>query len=184
MLIVSLSGYARSGKDSVADFLVQDHGFKRYAFADRLRGALLALDPYVAAENGTVRLSRLIDFRGWDEAKVEYPEVRRLMQVMGTDVGRSLLGQDIWVNLLFKQLGEENPERAVLTDCRFPNEIGGVLDCGGFPVWVKRDGVGPLNSHISEVSVSAEDCVTTLENSGSRTDLRQNVAGLAERLGF
>ena len=37
MLIVALSGWKGSGKDSVAKFMVEEHGFKRIAFADVLK---------------------------------------------------------------------------------------------------------------------------------------------------
>lgn len=185
MLIVSLSGYAQSGKDSTGNLLVQDFGFRRYSFADRLRECLIQLDPLVEAEGGAVRLTRLLQFtNGWDQAKVEYPEVRRLMQVFGTEVGRNLLGQNVWVDTLFRQLEEERPERAVITDCRFENEVRAVILAGGFPVWVKRPGVAPVNSHVSDNALTEGDCVMTVENDGSPTDLREKVAALAERLGF
>jgi len=35
--IVALSGWKRSGKDMVADYLVQNHGFQRISFADPLK---------------------------------------------------------------------------------------------------------------------------------------------------
>ena len=47
-MIIGISGYARSGKDSVANILVQDFGFERRAFADKLREALYALNPIIA----------------------------------------------------------------------------------------------------------------------------------------
>lgn len=185
MLIVSLSGYATSGKDATAKFFVQDYGFQRYAFADLMREALRQLDPYVEAEGGFVRLTRLLDFsEGWDHAKVTYPEVRRLMQVFGTEVGRSLLGDDVWVQALFNQLDREKPERVVITDCRFPNEIAAVREAGGFPLWVSRPGVGPVNTHVSDNAIGEADTVATIENDGSLVDLRDRVAGITERLGF
>lgn len=184
MLLVSLSGYAQSGKDTVAGFLTQDHGFRRYAFADRLRDALLALDPCVEADGGYPRLSRLIDFYGWDIAKVNYPEVRRLMQVFGTEVGRHLFGGNVWVDLLFKQLEEEKPERVVITDCRFDNEIKAVLDCGGYPAWVARPGVEPVNAHVSDNALSAASCALVIPNTGTLTELRDSVQSLADELGF
>jgi hypothetical protein len=36
-VIIALSGWKRSGKDTVADYLVKTHGFKRLAFADPLK---------------------------------------------------------------------------------------------------------------------------------------------------
>ena len=184
MLIVSLSGPAQSGKDETGRILVQDHGFRRYAFADKMRECLLQLDPFVQAEGSVMRLSRLIDFYGWDRAKVDYPEVRRLMQAFGTEVGRNLFGENVWVDLLFKQINAERPERVVITDCRFLNEVQTILNLGGFPLWVRRPGVQPVNSHISDNTLTEEDTVGTVENDGTLLDLRNRVSALAERLGF
>jgi dephospho-CoA kinase len=36
-LVILLSGWAGSGKDTVAEILVNDHGFQRFAFADPLK---------------------------------------------------------------------------------------------------------------------------------------------------
>jgi hypothetical protein len=44
-MIIGLSGYARSGKDTVAELLVLNYGFKRMAFADGIRESLIALNP-------------------------------------------------------------------------------------------------------------------------------------------
>jgi 50S ribosomal subunit-associated GTPase HflX len=57
-MIIGLSGYAQVGKDTVANILVQHHGYKRVAFADKIRECLFALDPIIA-----VRLSTHFIFR-------------------------------------------------------------------------------------------------------------------------
>jgi dephospho-CoA kinase len=44
-MIIGISGYARSGKDTVANYLVEHHEFTRMAFADAMREALLRLNP-------------------------------------------------------------------------------------------------------------------------------------------
>ena len=45
--LIGLSGMKRSGKDSTAEILQRNYGFSRLAFADKLREALLALNPSV-----------------------------------------------------------------------------------------------------------------------------------------
>ncbi len=106
------------------------------------------------------------------------------MQVFGTEVGRSLLGDDVWVQALFNQLSRERPEKVVITDCRFPNEIAAVRDAGGFPLWVSRPGVGPVNSHVSDNALTEDDTVGTIQNDGDVVGLRERVAAIAERFGF
>ncbi len=90
-MIIGLSGYARSGKDTVAELLVLNYGFKRVAFADGIRDALIALNPILHDGH---RLNEVVQMYGWDVAKAK-DEVRRLLQVMGTEVGRKLIHEDV-----------------------------------------------------------------------------------------
>jgi dephospho-CoA kinase len=82
-VIIGLSGYARSGKDTVAELLVLNYGFKRMAFADGIREALSALNPIL---HDGMRLNEVVKEYGWELAKSK-DEVRRLLQVLGTEVG-------------------------------------------------------------------------------------------------
>lgn len=64
-MIIGLSGYARSGKDTVASFLVSEYAFERISFADPIRDILYALNPSVDGES----LISMVDNYGWEIAK-------------------------------------------------------------------------------------------------------------------
>ena len=53
-MIIGLTGYAQSGKDSVADILVKNYGYTRIAFADPIRKLLYETNP--AVKDGDYRL--------------------------------------------------------------------------------------------------------------------------------
>ena len=143
-MIIGLSGYARSGKDTVAGMLIALHGYDNRAFAKPIRTALLTLNPIL--ENGS-RLNETVQEYGWEIAKAK-PEVRRLLQVFGTEVGRDMFGQNFWVEQAFKGLSSSN--NIVFTDVRFPNEANMIKSMMG-EVWrVERPGYEPVNSHPSE----------------------------------
>ena len=187
-MIIGLSGYARSGKDTVAEILVENHGFIRVAFADKLREALYALNPIIGHENemygllGLVYLQDVIDEYGWDGVKstVYGPEVRRLLQRMGTEVGREILGENIWVNAAIEPLRID--EDYVFTDCRFVNEAKATKFYEG-QVWrVNRPGVGPANDHISEIGLDNWPFDVVIENAGSIGDLADKVFHHAHRV--
>jgi len=185
-MIIGISGYARSGKDSVANILVQDFGFERRAFADKLREALYALNPIIAYDWDLARpiyLGEVISMYGWDGIKSSRyaDEVRRLLQRMGTEVGRETLGQNIWVNATFDSL--EPGKNYVFTDCRFINEATAVRnDYEGGQVWrVSRPNVGPANDHISEVGLDNWIFDAKIHNNGTLTDLRESVRMLMNR---
>ena len=86
--VVLLTGCKRSGKDSAAQVLI-DRGWVNLAFADPLRTMALAINPIVNYDFqcNVVRLKDMVESYGWDFAKRD-PEVRRLLQVIGTEAVR------------------------------------------------------------------------------------------------
>ncbi|HET9691813.1 MAG TPA: hypothetical protein VFP61_11725, partial [Acidimicrobiales bacterium] len=60
-MIIALSGYARAGKDTVAEILA-DHGYRRAAFADPLKQVLADLDPPLDSPHWT--LAQLVARQG------------------------------------------------------------------------------------------------------------------------
>jgi len=177
-MIIGISGYARTGKDSVADILVGSFGFERLAFADKLRECVYALNPIVAFEWDLVRpiyLNEVIDLYGWDGVKsTRYaPEVRRLLQRFGTEVGRNILGQNVWVDATFAVT--DVTKNYIVTDCRFRNEAMGILRKGGKMWRINRPGVGPVNDHISETGLDDFSFDAVIDNDGDLTDLQETV---------
>lgn len=176
--LIGLSGYARSGKDTVAQLLGEEFGYQRRAFADLLRECAYALNPLVGA--GGIRYATIVDRCGYEGAK-ETPyadEIRRTMQRLGTDVVRDVLGPDIWVSALLSRLSHD--ERYVITDCRFPNEAHRVVGASGIVVRVSRPGVEAANGHASETSMDAYAFSATLVNAGTIDDLRANARRLVD----
>lgn len=151
-LIFGITGWARSGKDSIAQEFVVNKNFQRIGFADSLKKILYGLNPIIGKgirDGNWVSDDRVqdnVDIFGWEEAK-SIPEVRQLLQRLGTEGGRVALGEDIWVRTLFN-----NPTsaRIVIPDVRFANEAAEIQRRGGKVIRVMRPGVGPANDHSSE----------------------------------
>lgn len=133
---------AQAGKDTAALRLIEAHGFTKIALADGVRDSLYALDPFVPThENGLtvhVRLADYVDELGWEAAK-KNPEVRALMQRMGTEAGRQVHGEDLWTGLVEHKISKLAPSApVVVTDVRFPNEESWLRGIGGVVVEVYR----------------------------------------------
>lgn len=186
MILIGLSGYARSGKDTAAEVLVDNFGFTRVAFADKLREVLYKLNPVVHQDwhtsqtldyvPNTIRLQDVIDTYGWDGYKeTEYgTEIRGLLQRLGTEAGRETLWDSIWVDAALDNLDPEG--RYVITDCRFTNEAQAILDKGG-EVWrVSRKGVGPANAHASETGLDGWDFDKHLLNDSTVEEFVEQVS--------
>jgi len=116
---VGITGYATAGKDVIADVLVAEYGFTKINMSTALNNYLCILNPTVAS-NPLVTYADAVRGLGYVQAKAVYPEVRRLLQVMGTEVGR-VIDQDMWVKELEKLAVQH--KRVVTTGIRYPNEI-------------------------------------------------------------
>ena len=109
MKVILISGKARSGKNASADIINQQlekEGYKVFqvAYADYLKDVCKRL-------------------AGWDG--IEKP--RELLQTLGTDIVRDKLGlKNFWVNHVISEIKiakELGYTHAIITDCRFPNEV-------------------------------------------------------------
>lgn len=164
-MIIGLSGYARSGKDEVAKVLVEEYGYKRIAFADKIREFLYETNPQV----GGNRLQYLVDNYGWDVAKSQ-PEVRHLLQSIGVGA-RKIFGEEFWVAQALSQIHFEG--NWVITDVRFTNEADRIKQYDNAQVWrIKRIGVEAVNGHISEHAMEGYPVDKILKNEGTLEDLR------------
>jgi hypothetical protein len=168
------------GKDEAAKALI-GRGWKRDAFADRMRKAMLALDPVIDYDGifGELRLSRLVERDGWDGAKRNHPEVRRLLQKFGTEAGRDIHGTSCWVDALFRDWTGLSP--LVITDVRFDNEAQAVRDRGGRVVRIVRPGLEPLpGEHASEIGVTDDLVDEVVMNDRTVADLHSRILRVAE----
>jgi len=164
--LIGLTGYAQSGKDTLANVLVENYGYTRVAFADKIRDFLYGINPMVAC-SPTGYLQDLINLVGWDKAKQE-PQVRRLLQDLGISA-RELIDENIWVNAALNKAIRE--DRVVITDVRFENEAVAINLMGGQLWRVKRVGVGPVNNHVSESELDGYKVDQIFVNNGSIEDL-------------
>lgn len=72
---------------------------------------------------------------------------RQVMQFVGTDLFRKMK-HDVWVSSTLNKIIKEKPALAVITDCRFPNEVESIKQVDGKVIRLTRQ---PFeSSHISE----------------------------------
>jgi len=164
-MIIGLSGYAQSGKDTVAKYLVENRGFERVAFADPIRDFLLEVNPIL--ENG-LHLTSVVDEFGWELAKKK-EEVRRLLQATGV-AARKHVDQDLWVIAALRKMGDVD-KQYVVTDVRFQNEAS-IIRMSGGQIWrVERIGVDAVNNHISEHDLDNWEFDAYIHNNSTIEDL-------------
>lgn len=199
--LLGLCGYAQSGKDTVAAALAAPPlSFQRVAFADAVREFALAVDPLIpwlgqsrdvgddkdAVFNGECwRLSEMVRHKdGWEHAK-KSPEVRKLLQRVGTEGGRRIIGDSVWIDIALRKVREiqrQDGGRAVITDCRFRNEAQVIKSNGGIILLITRPGVGPVNQHVSDAGIGEIQAAGLVDgvvvNDGTVEELGEKVKGL------
>lgn len=171
--LVGLCGAAGVGKDTVAEVLVREHGFRRMAFADPIKDALAAM------------LGGLFLTRAHSHDNKELPieglgvSYRMLVQTLGTEWGRQMIGEDFWVAILRRRLAIEVDATTpvVVSDVRFANEAAWVREFG--VLWhIRRPGVAPVRAHASEAGIVPRNGEPVLMNDGSLNDLARWVCDL------
>jgi hypothetical protein len=125
------------------------------------------------------RVEDLVNEYGWEVAKSN-AEVRRLLQVFGTEVGRKLFGETFWIDQAFKRANEY--ERVVFSDVRFPNEAHAIEQKGG-EVWrINRHNHSAVNGHTSEHAMDNYMFKHVIYNDGSLDDLANQVFELMHNI--
>ena len=139
--IIGIVGFIGSGKDTVADYLVNFHGFRRESFANSLKDAVSTVFRW----DRELLEGRTKQSREWRETKDEWWSKRLkrditprwVLQYWGTEVVRKGFHDDMWVASLENRL-RSSTDDIVITDCRFPNEIKAIRNAGGKVVRIKR----------------------------------------------
>ena len=160
-MIIGVCGFIGSGKDTVADYLVNFHEFRRDSFANTLKDAVAA----VFGWDRTLLEGRTKEAREWREQvdpwwakRLDMPDLtpRLVLQLWGTEVCRRGFHNDIWIASVENKM-RASTDDIVISDCRFPNEIKAIKEAGGIVVWVQR---GQLPSwHIMAANANKGDAV-------------------------
>lgn len=179
MRIIGVAGAARSGKDTIASWLVEHRDAYKYSFAMPIKRGLSAMFG--------------IETTVWDSDEKEQviPAIgkspRQLAQTLGTEWGRNLISPDIWViatklcidSWASSIWAPENP-LLVIPDVRFENEASFVRERGTL-LHVYRDGadgnVGVVG-HESERGVQFAGGDILISNNGSIEELHAKLGAL------
>jgi hypothetical protein len=178
---IGIIGKARSGKDTAALYFVRKHAYTRLAFADPLKEMTLSINPLVPTGYGVhVRLDALIRDVGWEYAKDNYPEVRRLLQHTGQSIREH--DDNYWVNAMDRKLDTAEAWNlpVVVADVRYPNEAEALRARGFTLVRIVRPERlnGDAALHSSETALNAFEADHVVYNTAGIEDLYTRLADL------
>jgi hypothetical protein len=169
-MIIGVCGLIGAGKDTVADYLVNIHQFRRESFASTLKDAVSA----VFGWNRDLLEGRTRHSREWREQvdpwwaeRLGMPDLtpRWVLQYWGTEVVRKSFHDDTWIASLENKL-RSSQDHVVVSDCRFPNEIAAIRKHGGMCVWVKRGALPEWYDCALRENTTHEDRQWLLEDAG------------------
>ena len=135
--IISISGNARSGKDTLAknmSSILEEVGIKTkiVSFANELKKSV---DEFLLEQTG---------ISAFTEDDEEKKIIRPFLVCWGTDVIRKI-DDNTWINKLEENLCSDSVN--IITDLRFENELKWVRENKGLSVFIERDGVEPANEY-------------------------------------
>ena len=211
-MIIGVCGFIGTGKDTIADYLVNIHQFRRESFANTLKDAVASVFGWDRELiEGRTRQAR--EWREqvdpWWASRLGMSELtpRGVLQYWGTEVCRRGFHDDIWIASLENKL-RNSKDDIVISDCRFPNEIKSIKDAGGIvvrvvrgpdPVWfddavamnsgpknmrwaLAKDAMSKHNIHASETAWAGTNFDAVLDNNGTLDHLYQQINDLVLNL--
>lgn len=167
--LIGITGYAGSGKDTIGDWFVSRRHAHQYSFALPIKVGICAAF--------SLPFDVFVD-RRLKEMPIEGigKSPRELAQTLGTEWGRTHVGNDIWViaaERKLKQLGHWGDGLTVITDVRFENEAAWIRKHGSL-IHVTRPGANGsvgVHNHASEAGILPVAGDIALLNGGSIQDL-------------
>jgi hypothetical protein len=195
-MIIGICGFQSSGKDTIADFLIKEYGFKKMSFAGALKDIVSIMFGWSRDKlEGLTKEDRIwreqID--PWWSRKLNKPLLspRYVLQYFGTDLFRNNWNPDIWVHIMENKLCEFG-SNVVITDCRFENEIQLINRLGGKIIQVHRNIPKSIIDtyrldkdsnmfdylHISEKTWIKCYCDYEIENNGTIEELNKKVENI------
>jgi hypothetical protein len=211
-MIIGICGLIGAGKDTIADYLVNIHQFRRESFANSLKDAVSSIFNWDRELlEGRTKQSR--EWREqpdpwWSTRLGQTITPRQVLQYWGTEVCRRGYHDDIWIASLENKIRNSRDD-IVISDCRFPNEIKAIKDAGGRvirvtrgaePAWyelaeivnrgptqntrwrLSKNELEKYNVHASETAWIGTEFDAVIENNSSLDDLYRQITHLVQDL--
>lgn len=165
--VVALCGARRTGKDTIANYLVFKYGYEHIKITSPLKDICKVLFRFTDEQLET-DLKEVVDTR-WGVSP------RQVMQFVGTDMFQYKIqellpqvGRHFWINSLVEAIQGQPGKRFVISDLRFHHEIGGLSLFMPFIIKVISDRIqqNKTDSHVSECEQKEikEDILVTNNN--------------------
>ena len=141
-MIIGICGLIGSGKGTAADILVDEHGFTKLSFADKLKDGVATVFGWDRAmlegETDKSREWREKKDSFWSSETGRTITPRLVLQEFGTDCMRHGFDDGIWVSLVKQEIINNPQNNYIVPDVRFANEIEIIKSLNGEVLNVRR----------------------------------------------
>lgn len=181
-ILIGIHGRKQVGKDTIANYLVQEYDFQKIAFADKLEEAVANLFDIEVdrvdqlKDGGSIPLAEVILQVGSTEWSFSW---REFLQRFGTEMGRNTFGENFWIRLWDEQYRSGSGDYIVVPDVRFENEAIWISGAGGYIIEVTRPGY-ESDGHVSEAGIPEDLIDAWIDNNKDIGRLYDDVDQLME----
>jgi len=171
--LIGIGGYARSGKDTVGNYLKANHDFRSVFFAEPLKEGARVMFGLTDEQLYGNDKEKMIDWLGRTP--------RYILQTLGTDWGRNQINDQVWLLVASRKIEtlRELGYSVCVTDLRFDNEADLIREAGGTIWHVNRDNriqvAAGAEKHASEAGLTFKPGDFRIDNNGSLDDLYAQV---------
>ena len=163
-MIIGVCGLIGCGKGTVADVLVDEHGFKKISFADKLKDAVSVMFDWpremLEGDTADSRYWREQEDTFWTQETGRKITPRLVLQEFGTDCMRNGFYDGIWVSFVKKTVIDNPDTNFVIPDVRYQDL-----------------GIEPTDAHPSEWRWANIPFDFNIYNEGTIDDLKSQVQG-------
>ena len=191
-MIIGMCGLIGTGKDTVADILVNNYNFIKVSFADKLKDGVATVFSWdremLEGTTDESRTWREQKDEFWSRETNEHITPRLVLQMFGTDCMRNGFYNGIWVSIVKQQIINNPNKNFVIPDVRFPNEAKMIKEVNGEvwricrgpdPQWFisyVKDNIVPTDVHESEWQWAKLDLDCVIHNNDTIIDLKNQVS--------
>ena len=191
-MIIGMCGLIGTGKDTVADILVNNYNFIKVSFADKLKDGVATVFSWdremLEGTTDESRTWREQKDEFWSRETNEHITPRLVLQMFGTDCMRNGFYNGIWVSIVKQQIINNPNKNFVIPYVRFTNEAKMIKEVNGEvwricrgpdPQWFisyVKDNIVPTDVHESEWQWAKLDFDCVIHNNDTIIDLKNQVS--------
>ena len=183
-MLIGIIGPKGSGKSTLANIIQQKYNFELMSFASVVKDISSIIFGYdrelLEGETKESRIWRETIDKDWSKLLNKDITPRITLQIIGTEFGRKILGQNIWIEVLKNKISKNKNKNIIISDIRYENEAQFIRDNKGILIRVSKSNLefNLSETHSSEMELYNIKEDHSIENNGTIEQLEQQIINL------